>query len=86
MYVGYDSKGNKLNVWDICKFKINKNKYEGIIVYDEDTYSYAFEMKDDNFPIILMKNCNDIEKIISVTSTKIDDEYEFYRNLYREHN
>lgn len=82
--IGFDAQGNKLQLGDICEFKFKNKDLEGIIIYDESSYAFAFEMKDDNFPMLLMKNANfdSIKKIINVTETKLDDEYEFYRRIY----
>ena len=83
--VGNDKNGYELAFGDICKFKLEvdleEREYEGMIVYDEESFAYAFEMKDDNFPIVLMsKAClNSIEKIINVMATRLNDEYGFYR-------
>lgn len=55
-----------------------------MIVYNDSTYAFVFEMKDDNFPMILMKNADlfSIKRILNVTETKIGDEYEFYRRVH----
>jgi hypothetical protein len=86
--VGKDKNGYELNFGDICKFKLITNgiekEYEGMIVYDEESFAYIFEMKDDNFPAVLMYKAriNSIEKIINVMATKMNDEYGFYREIY----
>ena len=86
-YIGNDKNGMELEIGDICKFELKigteQKEYEGMIIYDEDTFSYAFEMKDDNFPIILMQKAYlfTINKIINVTCT-VNEEYEFYRKVY----
>lgn len=36
-YIGIDGKGNKLQIGDICTFKLKNELYEGMIVYDEET-------------------------------------------------
>lgn len=84
-YVGFDKNGAKLNIGDICSFNIDKEKYEGIIMYDEDVYAFVFEMKDDKFPAVYMlkADLDSIEKIINVYSTVRGDKYEFYRELFR---
>ena len=84
MIIGYDNKNQKLDCGDICKFTIDNKEYEGMIIYDEESFAYALEMKDDKFPIVLIckTDFNSIEKIISIWSTQNDkDRYEFYREL-----
>ena len=83
-YVGFDKKNDKLQIGDICTFTINKVKYEGMIMYDEDVFAYVFEMEDDKFPSVFMLKADlgSIEKIINVYSTVKEDEYGFYRDLF----
>jgi len=83
-HVGYGKKNVKLQIGDICIFTIDKVKYEGMIMYDEDVFAYVFEMKNDKFPSVYMlkTDLGSIEKIINVYSTKMDDEYGFYREIY----
>lgn len=83
MIIGIDKNGENLQLGDICKFKINKTQYEGIIVYESDVFAFCFEMKDESFPSVKMEKADlySIEKIISVFSTKDNDEYEFYRKI-----
>lgn len=84
-YIGIDIHGNKLQVGDICTFKFKNEKYEGIIMYDEESYAFAFEMKNDSFPRLLMYKADfeSIERIINVMSTQLyDEKYEFYRKCY----
>jgi hypothetical protein len=55
-----------------------------MIIYEEDYFAYAFEMLDDNFPVVLMSKADlgSIEKIINVLSTNINDPtYAEYRKL-----
>jgi len=82
-YVGHGKNNIKLDIGDICTFTIEKVKYEGMIMYDEDVFAYVFEMKDDKFPSVCMSKADldSIEKIINVLFTHINDEYEFYREL-----
>lgn len=82
--IGFDKNGNALQMGDICSFKLKKEKYEGMIVYDEVSYAFAFEMNNDSFPMLLMYKADfgSIEKIINVMSTKLNDKYEFYRKIY----
>lgn len=58
MRVGTDSKGKELTVNCLCSFKIDGEQYEGLITYDEEVYSYVFEMLDDNFPCVLMSKAD----------------------------
>lgn len=83
-YIGRDKNGNKLQIGDICIFKLKNELYEGMIVYDEESYAFAFEMKNDSFPILLMYKADfeSIERIINVMETNVNDEYEFYRKIY----
>lgn len=82
--IGIDGNGNKLQLGDICIFKLKNEKYEGMIVYDEESYAFAFEMKNDSFPMLLMYKADfeSIERIMNVTETKLNDKYEFYRSVY----
>ena len=57
--IGVDSRGNKLECGDICLFNYKNEREEvikskGLIIYDEDSYSFVFEQLDDNFPLLLM--------------------------------
>ena len=63
LVVGTDRCGRKLQCGDICKFQIKlqrprcEEKVEemmGMIVYDADSYAYAFETLDDYAPILCM--------------------------------
>lgn len=84
MNVGYDSKGQKLQEGDICKFTIDKKEYEGIILYDDAEYAFMFDMISTEFPSVYMHKVDlgSIEKIISVWSTDIHDmKYEGYRQM-----
>lgn len=67
--IGMDMYGAKLECGDICNFTMNVGgdvkTAKGMIVYDESTYSFAFEMLDDNFPIILMSHTEGIKKIFN---------------------
>jgi len=61
LIIGTDSCGHKLQCGDVCEFKIKERNEEirelkGMIVYDEDSYAYAFETLDDYAPILCM-NC-----------------------------
>lgn len=85
-HIGYDGAGNKLAINDICTFKLQNESYEheGMIVYDEDTFSFCFEMNDSTFPIVMMDKADrtSIKKIINVWSTKNNNErYKWYQDL-----
>lgn len=84
MNIGYDNKGTKLTLGDICKFTIDKKEYVGMITYSEDYFAYSFDMLDDRFPCVNMYKCDigSIEKIINVWSTSVNDiKYEGYRKI-----
>lgn len=85
-YIGRDKDNKKLQIGDICNFKLDNKDYEGMIIYDEESFAFAFEMKDDSFPEILMSKIDysSISKIINVNSTKLNDKYGFYRKIYNQ--
>lgn len=74
LIIGMDKFGNKLQCGDICNFDIKLHRphsveaietMKGMIVYDEDTFSFAFETLDNFAPLLLM-NCveeRSIEKL-----------------------
>lgn len=66
--VGCDKWGYPLICGDICKYKINKKEYRGMIIYDEDSYAFAFEQLDNQFPIIMMDKIDygTIEKLLNI--------------------
>lgn len=77
--IGLDKKGSKLMCGDICTYKYRRPTGEtissrGIIIYDEDSYSFAFEQLDDNFPIILMYHVerDSINKVYNVMDIDAD--------------
>lgn len=80
MCIGEDAYGHKLQCGDICTFKINlqRSKCEekveemkGMIIYDEDTYSFAFETLDTYAPVLLMScvESESIEKLFESNSS-----------------
>jgi len=86
-YIGFDNEQNKLQLGDICTFKINRIEYEGMIGYSDIDFAYTFEMKYDTFPSVYMMKADlgSINKIINVWSTDPkEDAYEFYRTLIKE--
>ncbi len=85
LIIGNDKFGEKLRCGDICEYEINKVKIRGLIVYDEDTYSFAFEQLDDNFPITLMSAVEHgtIEKSINMDrATKNYPDYDKWKKIY----
>lgn len=69
--VGEDAYGHKLQCGDICIFKINLQRpkceekieeMKGMIIYDEDTYSFAFEALD-NYASVLLMSCAEFKSI-----------------------
>jgi hypothetical protein len=87
MKIGYDNKGQELQMCDVCKFTIDKVEYKGMIVYDDQEYAFMFEMLDDTFPSVYMHkvDSSSIEKIVNVYSTNVNDKtYEGFRKLITE--
>lgn len=82
--VGIDKDGTDLSVGDICKFKIKGKEYIGMIMYEEQEFSHVFDMLNDKFPCIFMNKVDEfsISKIISIYSTKVNDEWEGFRNIW----
>lgn len=62
LIIGTDTNGHKLQCGDICSFEVKlgrtkENETEelkGMIVYDEDSFAYAFETLDDYAPTLCM--------------------------------
>jgi len=83
-YIGFDSNGEKLQIYDICDFKVNGKQYEGMITYDEDVFSFVFEMDNDNFPAVIMSkvDCDSIIKISNIDNAKQNSDFDFYKGLY----
>lgn len=63
LVIGNDKYGYKLQCGDICRFKIKLQRpkrekkveeLKGMIIYDPDSYAYAFETLDDYAPILCM--------------------------------
>lgn len=84
LVIGHDIHGHKLQCGDICNFKIrlqrpkNEEKIEelrGMIIYDEDTYSYAFETLGNYAPILLMQcaEIGSIEKLFESNSINFNN-------------
>lgn len=77
--IGTDKYGHKLQLGDICLFKVklqgSKNdadEMKGMIVYDEDSYSFAFETLEDNAPLLLM-NCAELGSIEKLYEANINN-------------
>ena len=82
LIIGKDNKGNILQCGDICLFEIklqrpntSEAKVErmiGMIVYDEDSFAYAFETLDDFAPMLLMycAELGSVEKIYDIEEVK----------------
>lgn len=77
--IGCDMHGHKLHCGDICNFKVklqrskneeNIEELNGMIIYDEDTFSYAFETLDNYIPLLLMScaEIGSIEKMFEANS------------------
>lgn len=86
-YIGFDNKGNKLQIGDICRFKLDKVDMEGIISYDDTEFAYTFDINSEIYQRLVSiymhrVDVGSIEKIINVYSTKNGDEFEFYRKLF----
>ena len=81
LVVGIDRYGHKLQCGDICKFKINLQRpkceeqieeMKGMIIYDEDTYSFAFETLDNYAPLLLMQ-CTELRSIEKLFEANLDN-------------
>lgn len=80
LIIGVDNFGHKLQCGDICGFKIkNRNdeiiELKGMIVYDDDSYAFAFETLDDSTPILCMccVECGTIEKLFEANANNFDN-------------
>ena len=82
--VGKDVYGYKLQCGDVCLFKVNLQRpkceekieeMKGMVIYDEDTYSFAFETLDDYAPLLLMKcaELRSIEKLFEANKDNFDN-------------
>lgn len=82
--IGEDAYGHKLQCGDICIFKINLQRakceekveeMKGMIIYDEDTYSFAFETLDSYAPVLLMScvESKSIKKLFESNSSNFCD-------------
>ena len=93
--VGTDKYGHKLQCGDICKFdiKLQHSKCEekietikGMIVYDEDSYGFAFETLDEYAPLLLMycAELRTIEKLFEANKNNFDNipDGEKWREIY----
>lgn len=85
LIIGNDKFGEKLRCGDICEYEINKMQRKGLIVYDEDTYSFAFEQIENEFPIALMSavDFGTIEKSINMDRiTRNYPNYDKWKEIY----
>lgn len=84
LVVGNDKYGHRLICGDICFFDVKlqrPNKEEsietlkGMIVYDPDSYAYAFETLDDYAPIICMycAEYGSIEKLFEANISNFEN-------------
>lgn len=77
--VGHDINRQEIFVGDMCKFNIQLSdglkSMCGIVVYDEDSFAYAFETIDVNAPLLCMYavEINSIEKLYTPTYEKLKD-------------
>lgn len=81
LVIGNDRYKHKLMCGDICLFKINLQRpkceekieeMKGMIIYDEDTYSFAFETLDEYAPLLLMK-CAELRSIEKLFEANADN-------------
>lgn len=81
LVIGTDRYGHKLHCVDICKFEIKLQRHKcedkvkkmkGMIVYDEDSYAYAFETLDDFAPILCMY-CAEYRTVEKLFEANIDN-------------
>lgn len=82
MRVGFDSKGKELFENYVCTFMLDKQSYEGIIRYDEEVYSYVFEMLEDNFPCVLMIRADYDSINLKHSKEEIMDNDEVYKKWH----
>lgn len=77
--VGKDKKGKELYCGDVCRFITNNQSINGMIVYDDDSYAFAFVTLSESTPVILM-HCVDAGTI-TYEATMIGGEGKFmHRN------
>ena len=81
LVVGKDVYGHDLKCGDICSFDIelerpkcgkNIEKMMGMIIYDEDSYAFAFETLDNYAPLLLMY-CAELRSIEKLFSASLDN-------------
>lgn len=81
LIIGTDMYGRKLQCGDICSFEIKLGRpnreeeieeLKGMIVYDPDSYAYAFETLDDFAPILCMY-CTEYESVEKLFEANADN-------------
>lgn len=95
LVVGKDKNGYDLKCGDLCNFKVNLHRpgYEGVIetmkgmiVYDEDSYAFAFETLDSFARILLIHRVEEdsIEKMFeaSVDNFKTIPNGKSWKSIY----
>lgn len=97
--IGKDKYGHHLHCGDICNFKVQLQRpkckpsveeIQGMIVYDESSYAYAFITLDDYAPILCMyciEDYHSIEKIFEANSDNFKNmpNGEQWKELYNSH-
>lgn len=81
LIIGTDRFGHKLQCGDICSFKVKLQRpnreveveeLKGMIVYDQDSYAYAFETLDDFIQILCM-HCAEYRSIKKLFEANADN-------------
>ena len=81
--VGNDKYGHILECGDICSFDVRLQRpnspesiesIRGMIIYDEDSFAFAFETLDDFAPILLMScaELHSIERLFEANKTNFE--------------
>lgn len=81
--VGNDKYGHRLECGDICSFDVRLQRpnssesvenIRGMIIYDEDSFAFAFETLDDFAPILLMScaELHSIERLFEANKTNFE--------------
>ena len=98
LIIGHDKHGHPLKCGDICSFivtlqddkdSINGTEYtlKGMIIYDEDSYAYAFETLFSKAPLLLMYTAEyrTIEKLFDSNETNFEfiPDGDKWREIYK---